>query len=108
MHERNSQDESYRFTFQGDLLTGDFDPRAIGDSEVFQNDDLLTIHAAARLAGVSRASVLSWIRNGFITAQTSPQGWMVRAADIEKARDGADEARLGRPEDVQILEDSPG
>lgn len=106
MQERSVQGEGVLYSFQGDLLTGDFDPRAISDSVVFQNDELLTIHAAARRAGVSRASILSWIRNGFITAQTSPEGWLIRAGDIEKARDGADEARLGRAVDVEVLESS--
>src|SRR5690606_28568201 len=69
-------------------------------------DDLLTIHEAARTAGVSRASVLSWIRNGFIEGETSPQGWMVRAGDIDKARDGADEARIGHMVAVDDYEKS--
>ena len=73
---------------------------------VQNDDDLLTIQVAARRAGVSRASVLSWIRNGFISAQTSPNGWMVRAGDIEQARDGADEARRGTDVDGGLSEES--
>jgi hypothetical protein len=65
------------------------------DVQVQQDNDFLTIQDAARRCGVSRAFVLSWIRNGFIEAQTSKQGWLVRAGDIEAARQNAEDSRMG-------------
>lgn len=69
------------------------------DVQVQRDDDVLTIQDAARRAGVSRAFVLSWIRNGFIEAQTSKQGWLVRAGDIEVARQNAEDSRAGHSVD---------
>lgn len=63
--------------------------------EIQRDDELLSIEAAARRAGVARATVLGWIRNGFIDARTSKRGWEVRAGDIEPALQAANEARLG-------------
>lgn len=71
------------------------DTLAAAGMAVQQDDDYLSIQKAARQAGVSRAFVLSWIRNGFIDAKTSQHGWMVRAGDIEAARRGAEDAREG-------------
>lgn len=96
MHEQRSENDGVD-RFHGERPhPSDSSSGPSSDGMVVQNDDeMLPIHDAVRRAGVSRAALLSWIRNGFIEAKTSPQGWVVRAGDVEVAQRSANEARMG-------------
>jgi hypothetical protein len=79
------------------------------DDVLIENEDaMLSVQSAARQAGVSRTTVVGWIRNGFIDAITSRDGWLVRAGDIERARQNADETRRGLSHSSKDRETSSG
>lgn len=96
MHEQRSENDGVDRLHEEGSKPSDYSSRFSSDGMVVQNEDeLLPIHVAAHRAGISRAALLSWIRNGFIEAQTSKQGWVVRAGDVEPAQRSADDARMG-------------
>lgn len=62
------------------------------DSDV-RDVDTLTVLTAARRAGVTQSAILRWIRNGYLPATPSSDGWQIPAHALENARRAADEGR---------------
>jgi len=60
-------------------------------------EETLTVLAAARRAGVTQSAIIRWIRNGYLSATPSSQGWMIPAHMLAGAAHAADEARGTAP-----------
>lgn len=64
-------------------------------------DEMITLGEAAQRAGVTRSTVLRWIRDGYVPAVTSPEGWMIDPTHIDAAL-AADDARYEMPGPVLV------
>lgn len=53
----------------------------------------LTVLQAARRAGVTQSAIIRWIRNGYLPATPSSNGWQIPASELERAHAAADESR---------------
>lgn len=62
------------------------------DSDV-REVETLTVLTAARRAGVTQSAILRWIRNGYLPATPSSDGWQIPAHALDNARRAADEGR---------------
>lgn len=60
--------------------------------EVLEGETLSVLEAARR-AGVTQSAILRWIRNGYLAATPSPNGWQIPADQLDAAARAADEAR---------------
>ena len=60
-------------------------------------EETLTVLDAARRAGVTQSAIIRWIRNGYLSATPSSQGWMIPAHMLTRAAHAADEARGTAP-----------
>jgi chorismate mutase len=60
-------------------------------------EETLTVLDAARRAGVTQSAIVRWIRNGYLSATPSSQGWMIPAHMLASAAHAADEARGTAP-----------
>lgn len=58
-------------------------------------EGMLSLADAARRAGVTRSAILRWIRSGYLPAETSTDGWMIHAGQLDAARDADERSRLG-------------
>lgn len=62
------------------------------DSDAFGTESL-TVLQAARRAGVTQSAIIRWIRNGYLPATSSSNGWLIPADKLEEAHAAADESR---------------
>ncbi len=62
------------------------------DSDNFMPESL-TVLEAARRAGVTQSAIIRWIRNGYLAATPSADGWQIPAAKLAQAQAAADAAR---------------
>lgn len=58
---------------------------------------LLTVLEASRRAGVTQSAIIRWIRNGYLEATPSDNGWLIPSAQLARAAEAADEARGTSP-----------
>lgn len=65
------------------------------DQNYDAREEMLTLADAARRAGVTRSAILRWIRSGYLAAETSTDGWMIDAGQLDAARDADERSRLG-------------
>jgi hypothetical protein len=63
----------------------------------YDSEETLTVLDAARRAGVTQSAIIRWIRNGYLSATPSSQGWMIPAHMLARAAHAADEARGTAP-----------
>lgn len=70
-----------------------FHPTEAGTSR----DTPLTVLEASRRAGVTQSAIIRWIRNGYLTATPSANGWQIPASELAQAAQAADEARGTAP-----------
>jgi hypothetical protein len=56
-------------------------------------NETLTVLEAARRVGVTQSAIIRWIRNGYLSATPSANGWQIPAHMLEDAARSADEAR---------------
>lgn len=57
------------------------------------NAEMLTVLGAARRMGVTQSAILRWIRNGYLHATPSSNGWQIPASKLADAAAAADDAR---------------
>lgn len=57
----------------------------------------LTVLEASRRAGVTQSAIIRWIRNGYLSATPSSNGWQIPASELAQAARAADEARGTAP-----------
>lgn len=62
------------------------------DSETFEPESL-TVLQAARRSGVTQSAIIRWIRNGYLPATPSADGWQIPAEKLDAAHAAADESR---------------
>jgi hypothetical protein len=62
------------------------------DSDV-HNVQTLSVLGAARRAGVTQSAILRWIRNGYLQATPSSNGWQIPAHLLDDAQRAADAGR---------------
>lgn len=55
--------------------------------------EVLTVLEAARRAGVTQTAIVRWIRNGYLSATPSANGWQIPADQLAQAQAAANEAR---------------
>lgn len=55
--------------------------------------EMLTVLGAARRMGVTQSAILRWIRNGYLHATPSSNGWQIPASKLADAAAAADDAR---------------
>lgn len=55
--------------------------------------EVLTVREAARRAGVTQTAIVRWIRNGYLSATPSPNGWQIPADQLDQAQAAANDAR---------------
>lgn len=70
-----------------------FQPAEAGSS----NNESLTVLEASRRAGVTQSAIIRWIRNGYLSATPSSNGWQIPAGQLAQAAMAADEARGTAP-----------
>lgn len=55
--------------------------------------EVLTVLEASRRAEVTQTAIVRWIRNGYLSATPSPNGWQIPADQLAQAQAAANDAR---------------
>jgi excisionase family DNA binding protein len=65
---------------------------SVEHDEIYEPESL-TVLQAARRAGVTQSAIIRWIRNGYLPATSSSNGWQIPASKLEEAHAAADASR---------------
>lgn len=65
---------------------------SVEHDETYESESL-TVLQAARRAGVTQGAIIRWIRNGYLPATSSSNGWQIPVRKLAEAQAAADESR---------------